>query len=208
MPGPSPRNANEINRIKDVDTAGGDFCMGRAFDPNVHSDDRSNYLPDNCDSRDMSSDVSGCPRERTSPTTVMPLSSQIHDDMDEEDVESVSEKQLSLSYDDMMRSLGDGPMRFSPKPQGRNQHSDCNDNSSSSYSENSQISSKEKKRCKHLKKHWESTNPEVPFSYEMYLKLQNENNLDAVNRGYDEPEYVPFGLSIEELEPQLLTVVR
>jgi hypothetical protein len=165
-----------------------------------------------CCSRETSYDVPGSHAERTSPTTLMPLSSQFYDDddvMQEHVIASISEQEFPVSYDEMIASLGDGPMRFSPRPRSMNQHlSDNNDNSSSSYSERSQVSSRQKKRCEHLKKQWESTNPEVPFSYEMYLRLQNETHFIAANRLYEEPEYVPFGLSIEELEPQLLTGVR
>jgi hypothetical protein len=173
--------------------------MRRTSEPNVHDDGCSNKLPDDgaAFGRKRVSDVTASPLELTSSTTAMPFSSPLYDGTEEEDI------------DNMIASLGDGPMRFSPKPQGKyQQHCDSNDSSSASCSERSQISSREKKCCEHLKKQWESTNPEVPFSYEMYLRLQNEKRLIAANRGDEEPEYVPFGLSIEELEPQLLTEVR
>jgi hypothetical protein len=186
--------------------------MRRSSDLSIHGDRSSNNLPDASAATaegEWSSDVSESRLERRSPTIVMPFSTQFRDITKEDDVDGVSEKEFPWLSDDLNSGLGDGPMRFSPNPQLKNQKQrNSNDYSSSSCSERSHISSGEKKCCEHLKKRWELANPEVPFSYEMYLRLQNEKRCIAATRGHEEPEYVPFGLSIEELEPQLLTGVR
>lgn len=127
------------------------------------------------------------------------------------------------SWEEMKETLGDGPMRFAPKLPQETISSKSDQDSITSVSSTSYYSAcrsppqREKRCCEHLKKQWEATNPHVPFSYEMYLRLQNEKQhhhhalATTTNRGFEEqqqqPEYVPFGLSIEELEPQLLTEV-
>jgi hypothetical protein len=135
---------------------------------------------------------------------------------------SESEDLLPYSMEEMKASLGEGPMRFAPKISHHtttttvstttttsdkascSSASETHDNSSAG---NPSKYSREKKCCEHLKRQWEASNPEIPFSYEMYLRLQCEKLAIAESRGVPSPDYTPFGLSIEELEPQLLTEV-
>ncbi|KAL3911897.1 MAG: hypothetical protein SGILL_007101 [Bacillariaceae sp.] len=127
---------------------------------------------------------------------------------------SDSEEPFPFSRQEMAASLGEGPMRFAPKQvEGPGSASftastscstaasEIHDSSSAAGSGSSASpSSREKQCCQNLKRQWEASNSEVPFSYEMYLRTIEKP-------GGPSPEYTPFGLSIEELEPQLLTEV-
>lgn len=173
-------------------------------------------------------------------TTVPP--SSLSDHCSTTASESCEEEQrlFPWSLEEMKASLGEGPMRFAPNlaqhlaaasttttttaitPSTSDTESSCSSesatNSSSSSSgsgtSSSQQSPREKKGCENLKTQWQASNPDVPFSYDMYLRLQNEklavahSRGTAVAAGAAVPDfYTPFGLSIEELEPQLLTEV-
>ena len=142
------------------------------------------------------------------PAVALPLSSS----SDHCSTTSVSEE-LFPFWQEMAVSLGEGPMRFAPKHLGDREStepaescstttaSETHDSSSASSSSSpSSQSSRERQCCQNLKRQWEASNSEVPISYELYLRT-------VESREGPSPEYTPFGLSIEELEPQLLTEV-
>ena len=128
---------------------------------------------------------------------------------------SDSEELFPFSMQEMASTLGKGPMRFAPKhsedpvpDQASTTSTTCstttashgNDASSSDDCSATVQSNREKTCCRNLKRQWEASNSEVPISYEMYLRT-------IENKGDQSPEYIPFGLSIDELEQQLLTEV-
>ena len=126
---------------------------------------------------------------------------------------SDSEELFPFSMQEMASTLGKGPMRFAPKHSedpvpdqastistSCSTTSDANDASSSDDCSATVQSSREKTCCRNLKRQWEASNSEVPITYEMYLRT-------IENKGDQSPEYIPFGLSIDELEQQLLTEV-